>query len=116
MADTKDRFSMTILNPKKFIDEEYSFRVEELFHSNLMTSQMSLSQESLDFSENAESLGSGMNGAVIGNFIVNTVLSGSLHYIWGMINCLQIDFHLVGMNNKMPATVWTLYSNLIAVT
>ena len=77
---------------------------------------MSLSQQSLDFAENAESLGSGMNGAVVGNFIANTVLSGSLHYIWGMINCLQIDFHLVGINNKMPANVWTLYSNLIAVT
>ena len=49
---------------------------------------MSMSQQSLDFAENAESLGSGMNGAVVGNFIANTVLSGSLHYIWGMINCL----------------------------
>ena len=107
---------MTIINPKKFIDETNRFRVEELFHTKLLRSQMSLSQESLDFVENAENLGSGVNGAVIGNFIVNTFLSGSLQYIWGMINCLQIDFHLVGMNNKMPATVWTLYSNLISVT
>ena len=77
---------------------------------------MEFSQKSIEFTKNAESLGSGMNGAVIGNFLLNTILSGSLHYIWGMINCLQIDFHLIGVNSKLPARVWTVYSNLIAVT
>ena len=38
MADTKDRFSMKILNPKKFIDQVHKFRVEEIFHTNLLTS------------------------------------------------------------------------------
>ena len=78
MADTKDLFSMTILNPKKFIDEEGSFRIEEIYHSRLLISQMSLTEESLEFAVTSENLSSGMDAAVVGNFLINTLLSGSL--------------------------------------
>ena len=81
-----------------------------------LPAQMDLTQESLDFAENAENTGKGMNGAIISNFLINLVFQGSLQNIWGMISCLQINFHLIGINSKLPAKVWVLYGSLIQIT
>ena len=57
-----------------------------------------------------------MKSGVIINFVVNMVLSGSLQFIWGMINSLQIVFHIPGCSIKMPGNVNGVYGALIAVT
>jgi len=63
-----------------------------------------------------ESLEGGVSKTVIGNFIINVVLSGSLQYLWGLINALQIVFHLPGNSVDMPANTKMVYGSLITVT
>ena len=58
----------------------------------------------------AESLEGGMKSTVLGNFAVNLMLSGSLQYLWGMINSLQIVFHLPGNNVNLPGNAKLIYS------
>ena len=64
----------------------------------------------------SEDMKGGMKSGVLINFCVNIVLSGSLQYIWGMINSLQIVFHMPGCNVKLPGNVNGIYGTLIAVT
>ena len=63
-----------------------------------------------------ESLEGGVSSTVIGNFLINMCLSGSLQYLWGMINALQIVFHLPGNAVEMPANAKMAYSSMIKVT
>lgn len=48
------------------------------------------------------SFNNGMNGFLLGNFILNAALSGSLNSLWTMINTLQLTLHLPAMNLKIP--------------
>ena len=59
---------------------------------------------------------SGMKTTAIGNFAISVVLSGSLQYLWGMINSLQIVLHLPGSSVEMPSNALMVYSTLISVT
>jgi len=61
-------------------------------------------------------LDNSLQGTVIGNFVVNVMLSGSLQYLWGMINALQIVFHLPGISVNMPSNSKMIYGSLIEVT
>ena len=54
--------------------------------------------------------------SVVCNFLVNLILSGSLQYLWGMINSLQIVFHFPGNSIEMPANAMMVYSSLISTT
>jgi len=56
-----------------------------------------------------------MNGSVIGTFLFNIVLAGSLGPIMGMINSLQLIFHLPIMSIIAPGNVVTLFNIMIPV-
>lgn len=53
-----------------------------------------------------------MQSAVLGNLVINIIMSGSLQYLWGMINALQITFHLPGMQINLPGNAAAVYSVL----
>ena len=53
----------------------------------------------------SESTGSTTKAVVVGNLIVNLVLSGSLAMLWGMINALQVIVHLPMLQTSFPANV-----------
>ena len=40
----------------------------------------------------------GMKGTVVGSFVINTVLAGSLSLVLGMINSLQMTVHMPMIN------------------
>jgi len=52
----------------------------------------------------------GSKGIVIGTFIANLMMSGSLSLLWGMINALQIISHLPYFNVYMPANAQIFYT------
>ena len=78
MAETKDILNVYIINPMSFVDTENQFMITESKFTKKLPAQMDLSQESLDFAENAKNTGKGMNGAIISNFLINLVFQGSL--------------------------------------
>jgi hypothetical protein len=56
-----------------------------------------------------------MKGSVIGSFIMNIFLAGSLSYMISMMNSLQILVHLPLINLVAPANVMTLEAILVPV-
>ena len=55
-------------------------------------------------------------GAAAGSSaIMNTLISGSLSQLWGMINAMQILVHLSVLNVDFPATAQLVTSNIIMV-
>jgi hypothetical protein len=48
----------------------------------------------------ADNLKKGLDGVVIGNFLMNLALSGSLNSLWTLVNTLQMVVHLPACNVK----------------
>lgn len=46
----------------------------------------------------ADNFKKGMDGLVIGNFVMNFFLSGSLNSLWTLVNTLQLIVHLPAFN------------------
>ena len=56
-----------------------------------------------------------MQGVVIGNFILATLVSFSLNYLWAMINTLQMIVYLPMFNVIFPANINMFNSVIIKV-
>ena len=52
-------------------------------------------------------------GSIISNFIVNTLLAGSMNKIWDMIEGLQIAYHLPLFKVKSPGSV-NMFNNFFS--
>jgi len=77
---------------------------------------MPLDENTLQLVTVADSLDKSMQSSVWGNFAANLLLSGSLQYLWGMINSLQIVFHMPGIAVNLPGNAKMIYSQLIQIT
>ena len=53
--------------------------------------------------------------ALISNFLINLLVSGSLNLLWGMINSLQILTHFPLINVLMPANSQMLFSVIVKI-
>ena len=49
------------------------------------------------------------------NFIANLVISGTLNYLWGMINSLQIVAHFPMINVLMPANCQVVFMIIVKI-
>ena len=56
-----------------------------------------------------------MNAVIIGNFLLGTLISFSLNYLWGMINTLQMIVYLPMYNLIFPGNISMLNSIIINV-
>ena len=56
-----------------------------------------------------------MNGSIMSSVVANILISGSLSQIMGMINSLQLVFHLPIMSIIAPANIITMFQILIPV-
>ena len=57
----------------------------------------------------------GIGTAVISNFLSNVFISGTLNYLWGMINSLQIVAHFPLINILMPANCQVLFRVIVKI-
>lgn len=56
-----------------------------------------------------------MKFVVVMNFAFSFLVTLSLNFLWGMINCLQMIVYLPLFNITLPANVNTLFSILIEI-
>ena len=115
-GDTPDRLKVTFVDQGQFISADTGFEIDQTSIIGRMKGQMPLGSTTESMMTATGKVDKGMQGAVIGNFVVNVLLSGSLQYLWGMINALQIVFHLPGNSVEMPANTKMIYGSLIKVT
>jgi len=64
----------------------------------------------------AENLRAGMDGLVIGNFIMNLFLSGSLNSLWTLVNTLQMIVHIAAINVKTAPNAAFFMGELVSIT
>ena len=62
-----------------------------------------------------DTIRSATGGIAIGSLASNFFLSGTVAFLWGMINALQIIVHLPMINVRFPANVSMFFSNLLSI-
>lgn len=63
----------------------------------------------------SNSIKQGTQSIMIGNFVMNIILSGSLQFLWGMINTLQLIVHFPLFRLKFPANAQFMYQIIIDI-
>jgi len=90
--------------------------VAEIQLAKTIPTQMPNTAANKVMAQAVSTVGSSVQGTVLTNFVVNLLLSGSLQYIWGMINSLQIVFHMPGCAVNLPGNAKVIYSEFIQIT
>ena len=67
------------------------------------------------FSGVNEGVGNFSNAALVGNFVVNLLLSGTMSLIWGLLHSMQIIAHFPLINVMMPTNAHILFKILIKI-
>lgn len=62
-----------------------------------------------------ESTETSIKGSVVGGFVINLLVAGSLSLILGMINSLQLIVHLPLINVSTPANVMSVEEVLVPI-
>ena len=75
--------------------------------------QMENSAFTKAFSTFNEGVGNGAKGALIGNFVVNLLLSGAMNLLWGLLHAMQIVAHFPLVNIMMPQNAGMLFQVII---
>ena len=102
MAETKDILQMEVADRSIFVSQDTGYAIKEKKFQQKLVSQLIFGNSSKSLMATSESIEQGMQGVALGNLAVNVLLSGSLMHLWGMINSLQIIFHLPGNNLALP--------------
>jgi hypothetical protein len=56
-----------------------------------------------------------VKGSLIGSFLLNLIISGSLSQLLGFIDSLQLILHLPIMNIKIPASALSFFQIMIPI-
>ena len=52
---------------------------------------------------------------LIGSWMANRIMQGSMTFVWGLLNCLQIISHFPLININMPANAHTVFMILVEI-
>ena len=71
--------------------------------------QMSNSAFTRTFADLSGGLGNVAQGTLIGNFLLNLLLSGAMNLLWGLLHAVQIVAHFPLINIMMPPNAQILF-------
>ena len=105
-----------MLNPQLFWSEQsLEFIVKEFSDSKYVPPQLPETAATRVLQTASNVVAFGIGTAVITNFLSNVFISGTLNYLWGMINCLQIIAHFPLINILMPANCQVLFLVVVKI-
>jgi len=78
-----------VLDPLFFIDTE-QWIIEPEVMLKTIPPQMKVGAATENLTKGASGVQGASNAAVIGNFVMNTLLSGAMNLLWGLVNTVQI--------------------------
>ena len=64
----------------------------------------------------SEGLGTATSTAIVGNFVINVVLSGTMNLLWGMLHAMQMLSYLPLINVMMPANALIMFQVMIRIS
>ena len=67
------------------------------------------------FSSTISTVGDFTNVVVVGNFMLNLLLSGTMTFIWGLLNSLQVVSHFPLINIMMPANAQYTFQTIVLI-
>ena len=114
---SKDILKATVLDPRLFRSKETDLNFQFLETDEIKLPKImedsQLTKIFVGFSENA---GYVSTSAICGNAILNILLSGSMHLLWGFINSLQIIGHIPLINVMIPSNVQKFFETVIKIS
>ena len=116
MAETKDKLNLEIADESIFVSKAIGYPLKKKVYTQNIPYQMVFGNASISLKSNSENIEASMQGMAISNLVINIALSGSLMHLWGMINSLQIIFHMPGNNLALPGNAQTVYATFITIT
>ena len=66
--------------------------------------------------EAADALKKFLDSVLSANMVVQILMSGSMSYLWGLINSLQMAVYIILFNITTPDNVFTVFKVLIAAS
>lgn len=60
-------------------------------------------------------MGNFTNGALIGNFLFNLLLSGAMNLLWGLLHAMQIVAHFPLINVMMPSNASKFFKIMVKI-
>lgn len=112
----RDRFKATVK------DTKYFFSAESLKPIPLETSDSVKAPKMMpntDFTKAFVSGSSGFgnftNASLVGNFLLNLLLSGAMNLLWGLLHAMQIVAHFPLINLMMPSNAQMLFEIIVKI-
>ena len=112
----RDQIRMTILDSANFFAVETQSFIIAGTHDKVDAPKMmpntALTKAFVGFSD---SFGSLTNAGMLGNFLVNLLLSGAMNMLWGLLHSMQIVAHFPLINIMMPGNAQMLFQVIIKI-
>ena len=112
----KDELKLTILDSTSFRSREsMMFLAEGEQISYAIPVQLEQSRVNDIFTNSIGSVEVATNTALVGNFVINILISGSLNFLWGTINCLQMLAYFPLINVATPANCQFMFEIIVSI-
>ena len=112
----RDQLQLTILDSHSFKSTESNlFLTEGEKLAYTIPSQLAQSKANDLLISSVGSVETVANTALVGNFIINILISGALNFLWGMINCLQIIAYFPLINVTTPANCQIMFTIIVKI-
>ena len=100
----RDILSLTVIEGNIFKSAQTHLTIEDLIEmKKTLPTQLPDNKATDVLDKGAKAVHSVTTTAIISNFVINILISGSLNLLWGMINCLQIISYFPLINVLVPA-------------
>ena len=112
----RDKIIATVKNYSYFFSEETLLNIPvETFKEVQVPKSMPNTEFTIAFADFNEGMGNFSSAALVGNFISNLLLSGTMSLIWGLLHSMQIIAHFPLLNIMMPTNAHMLFKILIKI-
>ena len=112
----RDRLVVSVTDPDLFFSGESLRTIPLNTTQSISIPKMMPNTEFIEtFNDLSQATEQATTAALIGNFAINIILSGSMQFLWGMIHCMQIIAFFPLIHVMMPANANKLFSILVKI-
>lgn len=112
----RDFFVATIRDPEYFISAESFLRIPaNSTDSTKIPKMMPDTEFTKKFVAVSDGVGALARTTLFGNYIIHIVFSGAMHFLWGLIHCLQIVAHYSMLDINMPSNAHHTFSIIMSI-
>ena len=116
-GQNRDFIKVTVLDGSNLISERTGTTVPALTSSKMKAPKMVPNNDfTRSYVAMTDNLGTLTSASIVGNFMINIVLSSAMNLLWGLMHFMQIIAHLPLINVQSPANAEILFLVLVKIS